>query len=70
MKKISWYWLVVALVLGLRIGADTQHYFDKKVMGIMEGTIKECTDFFESRQRTRKVDPLRWVSIDAGKRVA
>lgn len=70
MKKIAWYWLVVALVLGFRLGADIQHYFDKKVMGIMESTIQECTDFLETHQRTKKVDPLRWVSIDASKRVA
>lgn len=45
--KVNWYWLIVVLVVGMRLGMDVQHHMDLKVMSIMGDTIDKCVDFME-----------------------
>lgn len=71
MRRIAWYWLIVALVLGFRFGMDLQRHWDRKVMSIMEETIQGCSDVMDSLSGERHPKrPLQWTFIDVDTRVA
>lgn len=45
---VRWYWLIVALVIGLRGGMDLQKHWDYQVMAIMNETINGCATFMNN----------------------